>query len=245
MRNKLWLAVALCPWLLASTCIYPVAVGVEPGPRPGDAPAFNFAYRDDPLTYVEEFQVAECATVRPQSVVWRIVRDGQTPPATGTLRLVYGSVPQGYRETAAARPLAPGGCYRATVEVLAPLGEPIRSPGGGETFRLLPNGRMIVGEPGGLFHNSRPYRQLNRASVGCTRGWRRAATAADSASVAAREYAVLDARVSCGWLFSEWPTVVEDPASTERTGLALAGLLAVYVSLGLLLDMIPEVPTDW
>jgi hypothetical protein len=242
MRRKLWLALALCPGLMASTCIHPAYVRVAPGPRIDEPPAFHFEYRGEPLTYVEEFQVADCADPRTHSPAWRIAREGQTPPAIGPLRIVYGRVPQGYRESTPAQPLAPGGCYHATVEVLPPVGELIRSPAGGETFRLLPNGRIIVGQPAGLFNNPRPFRQLNRAAVGCKRGWRRARTAADSAAVDAREYKVLDARVSCGWLFAEWPGVVDDPTSTERATLALAGLLVVYVSAGLLLEQIPDVP---
>lgn len=242
MRRTLWLAVALSPALMASQCIHPVHVAVAPGRQPGDAPAFDFEYRGEPLTYVEAFQVADCLDPRAQPVTWRIVRDGQTPNAPGPLRVTYGGVPRGYREMTPAQPLAPGGCYHATVEALPPLGEPMRTPAGGETFRLLPNGRIVVGQPAGLFNNPRPFRQLNRAAVGCTRGWRRADTAADSAAVDAREYALLDARVSCGWLFSQWPGVVEDPLSTERATLALAGLLAAYVSLGLLSELIPDIP---
>jgi hypothetical protein len=242
MHRKLWLALALCPTLMASTCIHPAHVRVAPGPRIDEPPAFHFEYRDEPLTYVESFQVTDCLDPRAPSVAWRIVREGQPPADFGPLRIVYGRVPQGYRETAAAQPLAPGGCYDATVEILPPVGVPIRNPAGGETFRLLPNGRIIVGQPAGLFNNPRPFRQLNRAAVGCTRGWRRADTAADSAAVDAWEYEVLDARVSCGWLFTEWPGVVDDPTSTERATLALAGLLVVYVSGGLLLEQIPDVP---
>lgn len=57
-----------------------------------------------------------------------------------------------------------------------------------------------------------------------------------------REYPVLDARVSCGWLFGHWPDVANAPASTERAGLTLADLLALYVSLDLLSEQIPELP---
>lgn len=227
---------------MASQCIEPVYVGVAQGPPPADEPTFRFTYRREPLTYVEAFQVAACRDPDARTPTWRIVRDGQTPPDTGPLRLTYGRVPRGYRETSGAQPLQPGGCYHASVEVLAPIGVPVRSPAGGERFRVLPNGQLVVGHAGGLIHNTRPFRQLNRASVGCTRGWRRARTAADSAAVAAREYPVLDARVSCEWLFTEWRDVVDEPLSTERAGLALAGLLAVVVSLGLLLEQIPEVP---
>lgn len=242
MRNKLWLAVALGPALMASRCIHPVDVGVTPAPRTGDAPAFQFGYRGEPLTYVEEFQVADCQATGPERVTWRIVRDGQTPTDSEPLRITYGVLPRGYRQETPPRPLAPGGCYRASAVAMAPVGESLGPPSGGETFRLLPNGQVIVGEPGSIFGNTRPFRQLNRASVGCTRGWRRADTAADSAAVDAREYEVLDTRVSCGWLFTEWPGVVEDPVSTERATLTLAGLLAIYVSLGLLSEYIPDVP---
>jgi hypothetical protein len=240
VRRKLFLAVALCPALMASQCIEPVYVGVVPGRQPADAPAFQFLYRRDLLSYVEEFRVAACGDPGTRSPAWRIVRDGQTPPDMGPLRLTYGRVPRGYREMQAAQPLEPGGCYDASVHVLAPAGVPIRTPAGAERFRVLPNGQLVVGHSGGLIHNTRPFRQLNRASVGCTRGWRRARTAADSAAVDAREYPVLDARVSCDWLFTEWRDVVNEPLSTERAGLALAALLAVFVTLGLLLEQLPE-----
>jgi hypothetical protein len=242
MRRKLWLAVALCPALMASTCIEPVHIRVDPGPRPDDTPAFHFTYDGDPVTYVEEFRVEECRKIGRGASAWRIVRDGQTPTDVIPLRITYGQLPRGYRETAAVQPLAPGGCYYASVEYLAPIGSLIRSPAGGETFRLLPNRQLVVGSPGGLFNNTRPFRQLNRAAVGCTRGYRRARTAADSAAVDAREYGVLDARVSCGWLYSEWPDVVDEPLGTERATLALIGLFATFVATGLLLEQIPEVP---
>jgi hypothetical protein len=242
VRRKLFFALALCPVLMASTCIEPVYVGVDPGPRPGDAPAFQFVYRREPLTYVEGFQVTACGERGGASSTWRIVRDGQTPPDNGPLRLTYGQVPRGYRETTAAQPLRPGGCYDASVEVLPPIGGRIRTPAGSERFRVLPNGQLVVGYSGGLIHNTRPFRQLNRASVGCTRGWRRARTAADSAAVDAREYPVLDARVSCDWLFTEWRDVVGEPRSTERAGLGVAALLVLFVGLGLLSEQIPEWP---
>lgn len=242
MRAKIWLALCLVPALMASTCIYPVRVGVTPGAQPGDAPAFDFAYRGDPLTYVEEFQVADCRHPRTRSIVWRIERDGQTPPDPGPLRLTYGRVPRGYRETQAPRPLAPGGCYDASAYALRPIGSAMGNPTGHETFRLLPNGRTIIGSPAGLANNNRPYRHLNRAAVGCTRGYRRAATAADSAAVDAREYTVLDARVTCGWLFTQWPDVVEGPASTEQAALALAALAAVFAGIFVLEDVLPDIP---
>ena len=243
MRGKLWLAVALCPALMASQCIEPAYVGVQQGPRPADPPAFDFAYDGAALTYVEEFQVADCrGASRLRAPMWRIEREGQPPADIGPLRITYGRAPRGYRETTAAKPLEPGGCYDATVEVLAPVGVPIRSPAGKERFRLLPTGRLVVGYPGGLINNSRPFRELNRAAVGCTRGWRRADTATDSARVAAREYVILDARVSCDWLYTRWPDLVDEPLATERATLSLAGLVTLFISLGLLLEYLPDPP---
>lgn len=242
VRRKLLPALALCPVLMASRCIEPAYVGVAQGPEPDYAPTFQFSYRRELLAYVEEFQVVDCDDPAGHSPMWRVIRDGQTPTDIAPLRLPYGQVPRGYRETAAPEPLEPGGCYEAWVEVLAPVGLPIASLPGAERFRLLPNRQLVIGYSAGLINNTRAFRQLNRAAVGCTRGWRRAHTAADSAVVAAREHPVLDARVSCGWLFSEWRDVVEEPLSTERAGLTLAGLLAVFVALGLLLEQIPEVP---
>lgn len=242
MRRKLLLALALCPVLMASQCIEPVYVGVAQGPEPEDAPTFRFSLRRELLAYVEEFQVAECPDRNGRSAMWRIVRDKQTLPDNEPLRVTYGRVPRGYRETAAAQPLEPGGCYAASVVILPPVGTPIRRPAGDERFRLLPNRRIVVGESAGLIHNTRGFRQLNRASVGCTRGWRRARTAADSAAVAAREFPVLDARVSCNWLFSEWSDVVEEPLSTERAALGITTALVVFFTLGFLSEQIPEVP---
>jgi hypothetical protein len=239
MRTKLWLAVALCPALMASQCIEPLYLRVDPGPEADDVPAFRFIYDGDPVTYVDELQVTTCETRRVPT--WRIVRDGQSPTDMRPLRIIYGQLPRGYRETTAAQPLQAGGCYRATAEYPAPVNTPVRTLPGRETFRLLPNGQVIAGEPVSVFNNPRPFRQLNRAAVGCTRGYRRADTAADSAAVDAREYGVLDARVTCGWLFSQWPDVVAEPVGTERATLTLAGLLALYVGVGLLLDQIPEV----
>lgn len=242
MRGKLWLALALSPLLMASTCTTPVHVRVDPGPRMDDAPSFRFSFDGQALTYVEEFAISECrragGPVHPVQT-WRIVRDGQTPTDITPLRIPYGQVPRGYRETTDAQPLKAGGCYRASVEYLPPIDRPVIGPSG-VTFRLLPNRQVIAGEPAGVFHDTRPFRQLNRAAVRCTRGYRRADSAADSAAVDAREHDVLDARVSCGWLFSQWPDVVQEPVSTERVGLGIIALLATYISLGLLLEQLPD-----
>lgn len=240
MRGKLWLALVLAPVLMASQCYSVVDVEVEPGAAGGDAPTFGFEFRGDVLTRLETFTVRSCTGDR-DPTVWQLERTDAPDTETEPLRITYGRLPRGYRETRPAPPLEPGGCYRANA-VAVDQPAPLSSTLGGETFRLLPNRRLVLGEPGGVLLSTRPFRQLNRASVGCTRGWRRARTAADSAAVSSREYTVLDARVSCEWLFSHWPDVATDPASTERVALATASLLVVYVTLGLLSEQIPELP---
>jgi hypothetical protein len=239
MRGKLWLAVALLPALMAMQCFHLIRVQVAPGPAVDDPPSFGFAYRGDPLTVVESFRVSECRGGR--GAVWQIQRDARTPTDTQPLRITYGRVPRGYREAKPAEPLAPGGCYDARARGL--LDEAAVMGGfGSETFHLLPNRRMFVGSPGGLATSSRPFRQLNRAAVGCQRGYRRARTQADSAAVDAREYGVLDARLSCGWLYATWPDLMEDPVTTEHGLLAVLGVAGLVAGVVILDQVLPDPP---
>ncbi|HYR07691.1 MAG TPA: hypothetical protein VEQ60_07975 [Longimicrobium sp.] len=240
MRSALWLAIAISPLLMASQCYPVVDVSVAPGAAAGDPPSFQFAFRGDVLPRVQSFEVRRCGSDNDR-MVWQLKLADAPDTEAEQLRITYGRVPPGYRESWPAVPLEPGGCYRANaVAVDQPL--LYSATFGGATFRVLPNRTMIVGSPGGLVHNTRPFRQLNRAAVGCHRGWRRARTRADSAAVDARRYPVLDDRPSCDWLNTHWPELMSEPASTERAGLALAGLLVLYVTLGLLSEQIPEWP---
>lgn len=230
MRRKM-LVLALAPALLATTCIRPIKVGVAPAPV-AETPTFHLTHEGEPLTYVNSFRVSECLPGTERDL-WRITRDYAAPVGMAPLRITYGRVPQGYVEEKPALPLAPGGCYRAEVaQHLEADSASYSIPGRGrQTFRLLPTGRIIVGEPGGLIFNSAPFRQLNRAAVGCTRGYRRAATPDEKAAVDAREYPVLDARLSCGWLAANWPDVMRDPVTTERGILAGAGAVGLAVTI--------------
>jgi hypothetical protein len=193
------------------------------------------------LTVVERFQVSSCASGGDR-IVWRIARDDAPSTLTEPLRITYGRVPPGYREGRAAEPLVPGGCYQAGAlaaeQPLSPL-----AGFGGERFHVLPNGQLITGYSGGLIHSSRPFRQLNRAAVGCTRGYRRARTPADSAAVDARQYTVLDNRLSCQWLYANWPDLMTNPASTEHGVLAILALLGVFAGLGFLEQFLPDPPS--
>jgi hypothetical protein len=227
------MAAALVPALMANQCIRFVDVRTSPGPAAGDPPSFSFAFGGDALEVVRGFEVTPCAGAR-GSATWSIVADGVTQRLAGPLRITYGRVPVGYREKVPARPLEPGGCYRAAAEGVDLLAIPR-----GETLRILPNGRVIAGEPGGVLTSSAPFRQLNRASVGCARGYRRADTAADSAMVGAREYAVLDARVSCAWLNERWPELMSEPVATGRGVLGLLAGIAALAGLIFLADLIP------
>lgn len=241
MRAKLWLALALTPALLATTCFYYVGVEVEPGDTPADPPAFRFEYRGDPVA-VEAFQVSVCPDtaeyVSPDAfpypasaIAWRIVREERRPARPEDLRIVYGQVPAGFREETRAQPLRPGGCYHAGAQGRTP--KETSTVHGGEMLHVLPDGRLLTSESGGLA-GPRPFREINRASVACARGYRRALTAADSAAVDERAFSVMDASLTCGWLNENWPDLMSNPRSGERTTLALilsgaavlAGILA-------------------
>jgi hypothetical protein len=225
----------LTPALLASTCMPMLRVRVDPGPLAKGPPVFTFRHGGDHVYSIQTLRVAECSSQ--VASVWKIERGPLPSQPTEPLRITYGSMPAGYREDTAAGVLEPGGCYHVLVD-----GEPdlIGIGVGRETIRVLPNGRIAVGEPGGLLTNSRPFRDTNRAAVGCTRGYRRARTAADSAAVDARSYPIVDARVTCRWLYDTWPDVMTDPIPTEQGLLWGSVLVASYVSLGLLFEQIPE-----
>ena len=235
MRRKWMIAIALAPALMANQCFKLIDVRLAPDAAPSEPPSFSFVFDGEPLSVLERFEVGPCGG-GPLSMAWALVPDGVTQHTGMPLRITYGRVPPGYREAFAAQPLAPGGCYRVSAEGigLAPLGI------GWTTFRILPDGRMFEGEPGGMLMSSRPFRQLNRAAVGCARGYRRARTAADRTSVDAREFAVLEARVSCGWLNEHWPDLMRDPIATERGMLTLIGGIAVLSGLIYLGGEIPE-----
>jgi hypothetical protein len=236
MRGKWILAVAMAPALLANQCFRLIDVRIEDEGR-GRPPTFSFSHGRDQLQVVKWFEVTECAGSRTNRL-WRIHPDGVTQHEGRPLRITYGVLPRGYRQETTARTLEPGGCYRATVSGIGIT--PIST--GSETFRILPSQTVLPGESGGLLFSSRAFRQLNRAAVGCARGYRRATTSADSASVAAREYTVLDDRLSCGWLYDHWGDQMNEPLATERGMLVLLGLLAASAGIIFVTDQIPEPP---
>lgn len=237
-RRLPWLVFALVPALLATSCPAVIRVDVAPGPEGTTAPEFRFSYQRTALRKVDSLTVYAC----PQRAVygaeydsalsklperWRITREDGAP-AQEPLRVIYGHVPPGYREEAPAAPLAVGGCYhaRAVARLDSALARPLKwfDVDGTQTFRLLPDGRMILGTPEGTFFDRRPLRETNRAAVACARGYRRARTQADTTAVDVREYAVLDHPLPCGWLRTHWPDVLTSPQTTERTLLGAVGV---------------------
>lgn len=234
MRRKWLIAVALAPALMANQCFKLIDVRLAPDGASSEPPSFSFVFDGEPLSVLKRFKVGPCGG-GPLSMAWVLVPDGVTQHTGMPLRITYGRVPLGYREAFAAEPLAPGGCYRVEAEG---IGLPMLGIGW-KTFRILPNGRLMEGEPAGIL-SSRAFRQVNRAAVGCARGYRRARSAADTASVAAREFGVLDARVSCGWLYETWPDLMSEPIATERALLGITAGLATIAGLIFLSDQIPE-----
>jgi hypothetical protein len=249
-RHRLrWLALALVPALLATSCPAFIRVDVAPGPGGATAPELRFSYQRTALQKVDSLTVYACP---PQAVYgaeydsallklpvrWRITRDEGAAPAQEPLRVTYGRIPPGYREEAPAAPLAVGGCYhvRAVTRLDSALAKPLKwfDVDGAQTFRLLPDGRMIVGNPEGTFFDRRALRETNQAAVACARGYRRARTQADSAAVDGREHAVLNHPLSCGWLRTHWPDVLTSTQTTERTLLAavasVIGLVGIIAS---------------
>jgi len=238
-RYRWMLALVLAPGLMATSCIRFrfIEVDVSGGSDAVSPPAFSFTHERGQLTALERFQVTDCwgTDGRP---MWTIVADGVVQHASEPLRITYARVPLGYREEVPATQLQPGGCYRAVAKG-HPTDDAIDE--GRETFRLLPTGRLVVGEPdGGILYNSPAFRQLNRAAVGCARGYRRASSAWDSAAVERREFRVVDQRVSCGWLYEHWPDVMGEQVATERALAAALGGIAAVVGLVLLSEQVPE-----
>lgn len=232
-------AVALAPLLMATSCPAFVRVGVEPGPaRDGSTPEFRFDYTRTSLRELTSLTIYGCpdqelysfaydSALQRLPVVWRIVRQAEAPLRVEPLRITYGRVPAGYREETPPAPIEPGGCYRAHAVAFPDRSTEQAYVGGlegGQTFRLLSNGRLVLGTPTVPVLDSRPLRQINRAAVGCTGGYRRARTQADSAAVDAREHTVLDTPLSCGHLRTQWQDAMHAPVTRERTVLGLLGL---------------------
>lgn len=234
MRGRWFLVVAMAPALLANQCFRLIDVRIA-ADRRGEPPTFSFSHGREQLHVVKRFEVTECTGSR-SDPLWRIVPDGVTQHEGRPVRITYGVLPRGYSQQEPARPLEPGGCYRASVTGFHV--DPFSM--GSETFRILPNRTVVLGEPAGLLNSSRAFRQLNRAAVGCTRGYRRATSSADSASVTAREYRVLDDRVSCGWLYDQWGDVMSEPYNTEHGVLAIVGGIAAIWGIIFLSEQIPQ-----
>lgn len=245
MRRTLWLVIAISPLLMATSCPLVVDVQVEPGATEAE-PEFGFSFQRKPLGGVDTLRVFGCpdrelygiqldSALQAAPVMWSIVREGAAPASAEPFRLTYGRLPAGYHESAPARPLRPGGCYYMVAQVMEDSAAGIRRSGyaipGAQVLRLLPDGRMIVGMPIGPFLNSRPFREINRAGVGCRRTYRRARTAADSTAAAGREYEIMGTPLTCEWLYAHWPDVMSGPTATERALLALLGLGATIGAL--------------
>jgi hypothetical protein len=245
-RRLPWLVIALVPALLATSCPAIIRVDVAPGPAGATAPELRFSYERTALRQVDSLTVYACpqravyaaeydSALLKLPVRWRITREDGAAPAQEPLRVIYGRVPPGYREEAPATPLAVGGCYhaRAVARLDSALAKQLKwfNLDGAQTFRLLPDGRMILGNPEGTFFDRRPLRETNRAAVACARGYRRARTEADTAAVDVREHTVLDQPLSCGWLRAHWPDVLTAPQTTERSVLAALALVAGIVGV--------------
>lgn len=250
-RGAPWLVIALAPALLATSCPAFVRIAVELGTAAdGSAPELRFTYARTALRALSSLTIYGCpgdqltrfaydSALQHVPVVWRIVREEDAPAGAAQLRITYGRVPAGYREEAPAAPIARGDCYYAHAVAFpdTSVGQAyIAGLEGGETFRLLSDGRVVLGTPNIALFDRRPLREINRAAVGCTRGYRRARTQADTAAVDARAYAVLETPVSCGHLRTRWPDVMRGPTTTERTLLGILGLgvsaLALLLSGG-------------
>jgi hypothetical protein len=247
VRAKIWLALCLIPALMATSCIYLIGVQVEPGAAAGEPPAFAFSHHGVPLARLDSFSVSGCPErtsydapytqwEHPElPVLWRIVRDHNAPATAEAPRIRYGQVPAGYVERKPAEPLRPGGCYN--VYVAGPGNAPETWPNfGGQTFHLLPDGRLLAGTPSGYLGNSRPFREINRAGVACVRGYRHARTPADSAAIDARAFSVMDTPLTCGWLRGNWPDLMNDTQSAEQIAAVLlfttaAVLAGIYDSV--------------
>ena len=245
-----WLVIALTPALLATSCPVLVRVGVEPGPTAAEPPRFAFSIDREQLRAIDSLTVFECAERMPHGVehdsarqrlpvAWSIFREPGAAPGPEPVRITYGRVPAGYREQKAAVPVEPGGCYHARAVSLPDRGVRSRTYGfpveGGQTFRLLPDGRLVTGDLNLPLFDSRPLRELNRAAVGCRRGYGRARTAADTAAVNARGYTIQGTDVSCGWLRAHWPDAMHGAMTSERMvfgALGLAAALAAILAAG-------------
>jgi hypothetical protein len=223
MRGSWMMALALAPLLTATSCPTGIGIQVEPPPAAAEPPSFALTHWDQDGT-AASFEVRECAAGG--QVMWRITLQTPYDTAPDPLRMAYGRPPRGYREEERARPLAPGGCYRAAAAPSDPRGE-----GGSEVFRLLPTGSIVQGTADQPEIHAPELRELNRAAVSCVRGYRRARTAADSAAVDAAEHDVVDARLSCGWMRRQWPDALAQTRTRGERFLFYAGSAAFFIAI--------------
>jgi len=81
---------------------------------------------------------------------------------------------------------------------------------------------------------------VDRAAVGCRRGYRRARSFADTIAVDARVWPVSDTTVTCGFLRHRDPDMIARAESTERLLLQAAGGILAAAALWRLGDMLPK-----
>jgi hypothetical protein len=226
MRKRLVLV--LVPLLVASTCV--PRVNIQSAPSPAARPAFTFSTRGAPLVSLREFEVTQCRPVALRRPLWQVRRHhGETDTLVtwedmrgregdDAFRIMYGEVPEGFRQLVAPEPLAPGRCYLAVAGI--GYGRGLRE------FRVTPDGRVELGESSGYYRHGES--EMNRAGVHCKRVYHAARSPADTLAADARAFAVADTSVACGYLRREQPYVLSSALSRElRVGILVTGFLSI------------------
>jgi hypothetical protein len=184
---------------------------------------------------LETVNVSLCRPVVVHHRVWEVdLTAGDSAAARDSI--VYGATPPGFFTRKPAEALVPGGCYQ--VWASGRLRESGRAAIGSGGFRVLADGTVAngTGAQGRRLENEK---EVDRAAVGCRRGYRRARTASDSAGVDARVWAVSDTTITCGFLRTRSPETIARAESTERLLLQAAGGLVAAVALWRLGDHLP------
>lgn len=229
MRKSL-AVLAMMPVTMATQCIPRFDVRTSPGPEPMQA-VFTGDRGGEPVE-LRKLTVARCRPGVAHHVVWDASVGSASDSTVRADSVVYGRAPEGSDELAKAEPLIAGGCYEVFASGLTRAGRYARGTGG---FRVRPDGVVIdgTGPMGRRFGNEK---EVDRAAVGCRRDYRRARTAADSATVDARVWPISDTTLTCGDLRRRAPDAIATTESTERLVLQAAAGIAALAALFVLQD---------
>ena len=229
MRRSL-AVLAMVPGLMATQCYERFDVQVSPGPEPM-RPVIAALHGKDTVE-LREVHVALCRVGILPHAVWSASRQLEKGAARVD-SVTYGDPSAGFFSQRPPEPLRAGGCYTVGASGrVSGSSLPARGFGG---FRVLADGSVQNGT-GELGRRLEREREVDRAAVGCRRGYRHARNPADSAAVDARDWTVSDTTITCGFLRARHADLIARTESTERALLGTLGAITIVAALLVLED---------